>query len=112
MLQDSVNVVERRMSEMKAESPIRALLESVLDTLPEDYRIVLMLRDVEGLSASETAECLNLERRSLEARLFRARATLRKQLFASVVQAAPDAFPFQGARCDRVVETVLRRIRR
>jgi RNA polymerase sigma-70 factor (ECF subfamily) len=99
------------MSEMKPEGPIRVLLESVLDSLPRDCRTVLMLRDVEGLSASETAECLDLERRSLESRLLRARATLRKRLFASVVQAAPDAFPFQGARCDRVVEAVLRRIK-
>ena len=87
------------------------LLESVLDALPRDHRTVLMMRDIEGISASETAECLNLEQRTVERRLVRARAMLRKQLFTTVVNASPDAFQFLGTRCDRVVGNVLNRIR-
>ena len=90
---------------------IRSLLESALDSLPQDYRTVLMLRDIEGLSTSETAECLNLSQESVEMRLLRARAMLHRRLFDRVIHGAREAFQFLDARCDRVVENVLNRIR-
>ena len=102
---------ERLPEEETFDRAIRALMESVLDSLPEDYRTVVMLRDIEGLSLSETAECLNLGQESVEVRLFRARALLRRRLFDRVIRGAPEAFQFLDARCDRVVKNVLHRIR-
>ncbi|HEY2974593.1 MAG TPA: sigma-70 family RNA polymerase sigma factor [Pyrinomonadaceae bacterium] len=90
---------------------IRSMLESAVDSLPEDYRTVLILRDVEGLSASETAECLNVGEEKVRMRLFRARKMLRRRLFDRIGNVAPVAFQFLGAPCDRVVERVLNRIR-
>jgi len=101
---------ERSPEEQRFDRVIRSLLQSALDSLPEHYRTVLTLRDIEGLSASETAECLNLRKESVEVRVFRARAMLRRQLFDRVIQSAPEAFQFLDARCDRVVENVLNRI--
>jgi len=102
---------ERSAEEETFDRAIRSLMESALDSLPEDYRTVVMLRDIEGLSLSETAECLNLGQESVEAHLFGARAMLRRRLYDRVMRGAPEAFQFLGARCDRVVRNVLNRIR-
>lgn len=103
---------ERSPEEQTLDRAIRSLLESALDSLPQDYRTVLTLRDIEGLSRSETAECLNLEQESVEARLSRARRMLRRRLFDRVIHGAPAAFQFLDTRCDRVIENVLNRIGR
>ena len=55
-------------------------LEAAIDTLPRDYRIVLLLRDVEGFSAEETAEMLKLSVPAVKSRLHRARVAVRQQL--------------------------------
>jgi RNA polymerase sigma-70 factor (ECF subfamily) len=62
-----------------------------------------MLRDVEEMSTSETAAALNLTEENVKVRLHRGRALVRRDLFARVGATARDAFPFMGARCDRVV---------
>ena len=90
---------------------IRIVLESAVDGLPETYRSVFMLREVEGMSTAETAECLDLSEESVKVRLHRARALLRKRIYAETGAATAMAFQFLGARCDRMVSTVLERIR-
>jgi RNA polymerase sigma-70 factor (ECF subfamily) len=58
----------------------RRLLERALDALPEHYRAVLVLRDVEGLSNEDVAEILSESVPSVKSRLHRARMVLREQL--------------------------------
>src|SRR5262245_16476559 len=77
---------------------IRALLESALDSLPQVYRTVLILRDVDGLNTTETAECLNLEPEIVETHLLHARAMLSRRLLDVVLRGAPEAFQFLGNR--------------
>jgi RNA polymerase sigma-70 factor (ECF subfamily) len=79
-------------------------------SLPEQYRAVLMLRDVEGMSTSEAAAVLSLSEENVKVRLHRWRAMVRRDLFARVGAKAKDAFPFLGARCDRIVERVFARL--
>ncbi len=55
-------------------------LDSAILKLPVDYRIVFVLRDIEGLSAQETAEALDLSIPAVKSRLHRARFFLREQL--------------------------------
>jgi RNA polymerase sigma-70 factor, ECF subfamily len=86
---------------------LRGVLEETIDRLPETYRTVFMLRDVEGLSTSETAEGLALGEATVKTRLHRARAIIRRLLTARVGELAVDAFPFHATRCDRVVASVL-----
>jgi RNA polymerase sigma-70 factor (ECF subfamily) len=86
------------------------LLEGALLDLPEDYRIVVMLRDVEDLSTAETAAALDLTEHNVKVRLHRGRAMARNWLFARVGTNAKRAFPFMGVRCDRVVKGVLARL--
>jgi RNA polymerase sigma-70 factor, ECF subfamily len=89
---------------------LRQLLEGAVDELPESYRAVFMLRDVEGLSTNETAEGLGLGEEAVKTRLHRARAMIRRSISARVGGVATDAFQFPATRCDRVVAAVLERI--
>ena len=106
--------------ESKAPSPeqevlnhtIRIVLETAVDRLPETYRSVFMLREVEGMSTAETADCLDLSEEAVKVRLHRARSLLRKQIYAQTGAATVGAFQFLGARCDLMVSTVLGRIHR
>lgn len=85
-------------------------LEAAIGTLPEVYRSVFMLRDVEGLSTAETAACLEITEPTAKTRLHRARSLLRNRLFASARAALPGTFQFAGARCDALVAAVLARV--
>ena len=89
---------------------MRAVLEAAVDALPDGYREVFMLREIEGLSTAETANCLDLNESVVKTRLLRARAALRQELFERVGAAAATSFSFLRPRCDRVVTAVLDRI--
>ncbi|HXH07690.1 MAG TPA: RNA polymerase sigma factor [Vicinamibacterales bacterium] len=89
---------------------LRALLEAAIDALPQAYRSVFVLREVEGLSTAETAECLDLSEEAVKTRLHRAKQLLREALYDRAGVAAPEAFQFHLARCDRVVAGVFERL--
>ena len=90
---------------------LRLVLERAIDTLPESYRLVFVLRAVENLSVAETAACLDIGQEAVKTRLLRARRLLRQDLEQRAGIVAAGAFGFHLSRCDRVVEAVLRRIR-
>jgi RNA polymerase sigma-70 factor, ECF subfamily len=91
-------------------SELQALLQEAILNLPESYRTVLMLRDVEEMSTAEAAECLSISEENLKVRLHRARSLLRKQLYARTGASLTSAFSFHAVRCDRVVKAVFERI--
>jgi len=86
-------------------------LEQAVDALPEMYRSVFMLRDIEGLSTSETSEGLGIGDEAVKTRLHRARAMVRSAVTARLGEQMPSAFQFLAPRCDRVVAAVLAHIR-
>jgi RNA polymerase sigma-70 factor (ECF subfamily) len=86
------------------------MLEAALESLPESYRTVFMLREVEGLSTIDTAECLEINEDTVKTRLHRARGLLRDELYARAGAASAEAFQFHASRCDRVVARVLEQI--
>lgn len=88
------------------------LLEEAVDALPEGYRAAFMLRDVEGLSTSETAAFLDITEQTARTRLYRARVLLRNHLQARAQTAVPATFQLAGARRDALVTAVLARIAR
>ncbi len=69
-----------------------------------------MLRDVEGMSTAEKAATLDLTENNVKVRLHRGRAMARGWIVERVGAKAKNAFPFMGARCDRVVQNVLTRL--
>ena len=92
-----------------AREQLRRLLERAVDALPEAFRVVFVLREIEGCSVEETAETLGLRGETVKTRLHRARRLLRGALQDNVAATLGDAFPFLGARCERMTEAVLRR---
>jgi RNA polymerase sigma-70 factor (ECF subfamily) len=89
---------------------LAATIEAAVAQLPDDFRGVFMLRDVEGLSTQETAVCLGLNEVTVKTRLHRARGLLRRALTLQLGAAASTAFQFHAPRCDRVVAAVLARL--
>ena len=86
-------------------------VEAEVAALPEAYRSVLLLREVEGLSTEETAECLEISTDVVKTRLHRARAMLRDALYRRAGVGLQSIFSFGAQRCDRVVAKVMEQIR-
>jgi RNA polymerase sigma-70 factor (ECF subfamily) len=90
---------------------MRRLLETQIDALPDDYRVVFVLRAVQEMSVEETAEALGIPQATVRTRLFRARSLLREGLATKIDVACEEAFSFAGERCDRIVANVLERMK-
>jgi RNA polymerase sigma-70 factor (ECF subfamily) len=90
---------------MRAE--IRGLMEAHIDALPDAFRTVFVLRAVEEWNVDEVALALDLPEATVRTRFFRARGLLREGLAREVDLAIADAFSFDGARCDRIVASVM-----
>ena len=86
------------------------LMESAIDRLPDGNREVFVLREVEGMSTSETAQALGVSDDVVKTRLSRAKAALRRELVDRARMAAPQAFAFHESRCDRIVAAVFQRL--
>lgn len=88
----------------------RALLEHAIDALPENFRMVFMMRAVEGLDVRETAESLGINPTTVRTRLFRAQRILRGELSRRLHTESSEVFDFGAERCDAVVSRVLARL--
>jgi RNA polymerase sigma-70 factor, ECF subfamily len=93
-----------------ARREIRRLLEEAIDDLPEAFRLVLVARDVDGISVEATAQILGVRPETVRTRLHRARRLLRAALDQRLGDTLRDVFPFDGARCARMAESVLARL--
>ena len=91
---------------------MRALLEAKLDELPEDFRVVFVLRSVEEMSVEDTAQCLGIPEATVRSRHFRAKGLLRESLARDVDLAERDLFEFGGAHCDRIIRRVFEKLPR
>jgi RNA polymerase sigma-70 factor, ECF subfamily len=88
----------------------RGLIENAVDELPEPFRLVFIMRDIEECSSEETAAALGLKPETVRTRLFRARRQLRRILENHLSTGIGEVFPFLGARCARITEAVLDRL--
>jgi len=86
---------------------LRQQIEARVDTLPDQFRAVFMLRGVEELTVEEVAAVLDIPEPTVRSRFFRARSLLREGLSRDIDMAVGDAFAFAGPRCDRMVVAVL-----
>jgi RNA polymerase sigma-70 factor (ECF subfamily) len=115
---DAREPAENSVADLRAEPPpnalfrseIRRLLERQIDQLPDAFRVVFVMREVEDMSAEAIAEALSIPAATVRTRLFRARALLREALARDLDRATLDVFRFDGERCDRIVAAVLARI--
>ncbi len=93
-----------------ARMQIRHLIEQAVDELPEGFRVVFVMRDVEDCSILETAAFLDIKPETVKTRLHRARRLLRTALDEKIGTGMKGAFPFLGARCERMTAAVLARL--
>lgn len=102
--------LENMNPEMKTiHDETRRLLEAAIDALPEKYRSVYMLREVEGMSLAEIAECLDISENNVKVRLHRAKSMLKEILYKNA--STREAFGFGSTRCDRITRRVMEKIR-
>ena len=83
------------------------LVERAVDGLPDIYRVILLLREVEEMDTAEAAAALGVTEFVVKTRLHRARALLRDRVEEELGHAMPAAFAFEAPRCNRVVAFVL-----
>ncbi len=91
-----------------AREQLRVILEKAIAGLPDEFRSVFVLREIEGLSVEETAEVLDLRPNTVKTRLLRARRKLQDALAPDVGTALVGSFPFAGADCAAMTERVLK----
>jgi RNA polymerase sigma-70 factor, ECF subfamily len=96
--------------EQAASGELNRLLESAIESLPDSYRTVVMLRDIEQMSTLDAAACLGISEDNVKVRLHRGRVLLRKEIYARTGGSAKEAFAFHAVRCDRVVSGVFARL--
>lgn len=93
-----------------AREQLRTLMEQAVADLPDAFRTVFVLRDVEGLSIEETSEALDIPLATVKSRLFRARRKLQSSLAPEVRTALVGTFPFAGADCERLTDRLVKAV--
>lgn len=84
------------------------VIEKSLTQIPEDYRMVFSLREMNGLNVAETAELLQISPTNVKVRLNRAKSMLRKEIEKSY--SVSELYEFNLIYCDAMVDRVLRKI--
>lgn len=89
---------------------VRRILERAVDRLPEPFRMVFILRDIEGLSTDDAAALLATKPETVKTRLFRARRLMRAEIEKALSPNFSEVFPFAGQRCARMADRVIERL--
>lgn len=89
-------------------SELKQVLEDAVQHIPEDYRIVFTLRELNGMSVNETAEALHITESNVKVRLNRAKGMLRNEI--SKTYSPEEIFEFNLIYCDGMVERVMNAI--
>jgi RNA polymerase sigma-70 factor (ECF subfamily) len=84
---------------------LKLLLERAVNTLPEKYKLVFVMREVQGMSTNETMEALNIGESNVKIRLNRAKDMLRAEL--NSYWQPQELYEFNLVRCDVIVNNVM-----
>ncbi len=91
---------------------LKALINQYVDQLPQNFRIVFVLRAVEQLSVRETAQIIGIKEETVKTRYFRAKHLLRENIQASMETNGLQVYEFGGCHCDLIVRNVMERIQK
>ena len=86
---------------------LKSLINQNVDDLPEDYRIVFVLRSIEQLSVKETADILQVKEATVKTRHFRGKRLIRESIQKYLDQVGLHVYEFGGRHCDIIVNNVL-----
>lgn len=81
------------------------LVEHAIDVLPEKYRVVFVLKEVDGLENQIIAECLRINEANVKVRLHRAKTLMKETLYQ--MSSPTEIFEFGNTECDSIVRFVL-----
>lgn len=95
-------------SETVMNNELKHILEAALLQIPEDYRNVFTLRELNGMSTRETSEALEISEANVKVRLTRAKAMLRDEI--EKVYSPEEIFEFNLIYCNRIVANVFHKI--
>ena len=90
-----------------AREQLRTILERAIADLPENFRTVFVLHEIEGVPVEEAAQALDIPTGTVKTRLMRARRKLQQALAPEVRSALTGTFPFAGLDCARLTERVI-----
>jgi len=85
------------------------IIENTLVKIPFDYRMAFSLREINGLSVSETANLLHISEANVKVRVNRAKAMLRAGI--EKTYSPGELFEFNLIYCDAMVQNVMKKIR-
>jgi RNA polymerase sigma factor (sigma-70 family) len=113
MKEETINDHQQSVNQQNAVSKLinaelKKTLEAAIYSLPEKYRTVFILRELENMSVSETKECLSISEVNVKVRLNRAKSMLRNLL--NEFYKSEGVFEFHLSRCDKMVENVMKQI--
>jgi RNA polymerase sigma-70 factor (ECF subfamily) len=92
----------------QARAQLRAIMEGAIAALPEPFRLVFVLREVEGMDVETVSQTLGILPATVKTRHLRARRRLQQALAPEVKDALTGSFPFAGADCEAMTERVVR----
>lgn len=95
---------ERKVLQQEA----RQFIEKAIDQLDPKYKVVFMMKEVEGMSIQEVADCLDLSTSNVKVRLHRAKTMLQETLLE--LHLNKDVFEFGFNKCDNLVKRVMEKI--
>ena len=84
------------------------VLETAISEIPDNYRVVFALRELNGLNVAETAHTLDISENNVKVRLNRAKTLLREKI--NKTYSVEDLFDFNCVYCDGMVDKVMKEI--
>ena len=99
--------IEQGAEATLARKQLRGVLERAIATLPRDFRLVFVMREIEGMSVEDVAQALDIVPATVKTRLLRARRRLREAVAPEFRASLIGAFPFAGLDCVALTERVV-----
>jgi len=91
---------------------LQRLINREIDSLPDDFRIVFVLRAIEQLSVKETAEILEVKEETVKTRYFRSKRLIREKIQTHLDEIGMKVYEFGGEHCDVIIANVIAFIRK
>jgi RNA polymerase sigma factor (sigma-70 family) len=106
---ETMNLTDKTNPETESlNKELKGYLEATIAQLPEKYRSIFIMREIEKMSIAETCEALDITESNVKIRLNRAKEMLRNSLMSTYP--AGSLYEFNLVRCDRIATNVLARI--
>lgn len=99
---------DKDVSKMAQNKELQQVLEDAIHHIPEDYRTVFTLRELNGMSVRETSEALHISEDNVKVRFHRSKSMLRDEIKRTY--STEEIFEFNLIYCDKMVERVMKAI--